>query len=51
MRSAESLPNKHLKLTGPALKGIVRLFAGAPTVQGRALCARWRSPRSLSAVR
>ncbi len=45
------LPNKRLKLTGPALKGIVCLFAGALSGQGGAPCARQCSPRSLSAIR
>jgi hypothetical protein len=44
-------PNKRLKLTGPVLEGIVRLFADALVVQGRVPCARGRSRRSLSAVR
>jgi hypothetical protein len=44
-------PNKRLKLTGPALSGIVRLCARVLSVQCTAPCARQPSPRSLSAVR
>jgi hypothetical protein len=44
-------PNKRLKLSGPALRRIVRLFASALWVKGRVPCAHWRSPRSLSAIR
>jgi hypothetical protein len=46
-----TLPNKRLKLTGPAFRGIVHLFTGALAAQGSAPCARRRSPRSLSAIR
>jgi hypothetical protein len=45
------LPNKRLKLTGPAFKGIVRLCANTLAVQGGAPCTRQCSPRSLSAIR
>src|SRR6266581_4790796 len=45
------LPNKRLKLTGPALNGVVRLLASELTVDGRVLSACQRMPRSLSAVR
>ena len=45
------LPNKRLKLTGPALKGIARLCGSTLAVQGRAPCTRQCSPRSLSTIR
>ncbi len=45
------LPNKRLKLTGPALNGVVRLLASELTVDGRVFSARQRMPRSLSAIR
>ncbi len=43
--------NKRLKLTGPALNGIIGLFHAVLTVRGRGSCAHRRSPRSLSAIR
>ena len=50
-RCLRRLPNKRLKLTGPAVKGIVRLFPAALTMNGRVPCAHQHSPRSLSAIR
>jgi hypothetical protein len=47
----DAQPNKRLKLTGPALKGIVHLCASTLAVQGGAPCTRQCSPRSLSAIR
>ncbi len=51
LTDAKVLPNKRLQLTGPALKGGVRLCPDKLVPQGGALAPARRPPRSLRAIR